>query len=226
MQTAMRIGAALLAGLAIGGNAMSDVITVLDPLQRIITNNDWQIGIFEGEFTIRPYFDGMPAHLQLENSLRLGFSELPLQCSIVANDLPLFPPEPFQTPSLYGTGGLAIENWIIDYSAPPFWVDPAYDGDNGAVDPAVIFQGTAGGDFNVDAFEEGESAFIAYSTSNHSMFGYMQLQRGSSRTEWHLIGYAFDPTGAPITVKPLPVGPVSLLSLGGASLAGRRARRT
>lgn len=223
MQTAMRIGAALFASLAIGGNAMSDVVTVLDPLQRIITNNDWQVGIFESEFTIRPYVSGMPPAMQLQNSLRLSFSEgPPFNCAIVANSLLSFPPEPFRTPALYAAGGLDLHDVVLDYSDPTSWIEPFYDDDNGTVEPAILFQESTGGDFNVDDFHQGESAYIGYSTADHSVFGYVQIMRGTTRTEWHLIGYAFDPTGAPVTVQPLPVGPVSLLSLSSFGMLARR----
>lgn len=224
MKNAIRIGLGLLTGFAIGGNAMSEVITVLDPEKRIITNNDWQIGIFEPTLTLVPYFSGLPPAEQLPNSLRMSFREDPLRCLVVGNGLPLFPPEPFQTPAIYADGGLMLFEQFIDHSSPSSWSNPSYDPDNGAVNPAAIFQGSTGGNFNVDLFKEDDNAYIAYATSNHSMFGYVQIQRDVSRTQWRLIGYAFDPTGAPIQVLPLPANPTVMLPLLAGAMLGRKNR--
>mgnify|MGYP001276652794 CR=1 FL=1 len=227
MQTATRIGAALFAALTIGGNAMSDVVTVLDPEQRIITNNDWQVGIFESKFTIKSYFSGMPPDMQLDNSLRLSFREgPPFNCAIIGNSLPTFPPEPFRTPALYSAGGLDLFDTVLDYSNPTLWHEPFYDGDSGTVEPALLFQNSVGGDFSIDAFDEGDFAYIGYSTSDNSVFGYMQIMRGLTRTEWRLVGYAFDPTGAPVVVRPLPSGPTALLGLASLALLRNRSQTT
>lgn len=55
-------------------------------------------------------------------------------------------------------------------------------------------------------------AYIGYASSNITSFGYMQIERVTD-IDWKLIGYAFDPSGAPILVENLIPAPASLAAL-------------
>ena len=219
--------AAAAAALLIAGTAMSDVHTVLDPEQRIITRNEFMFDVFNPtELVLTPYVPGGGPLTQSPNSLRLGFEEFagaPMAV-IQANLLVPFPPTPFASPSLLGGVDALLQNgtWL---DADRIWVDPDYDPESGVVAPASLGQVGSQGDFDLLSFIDDQMAYIGYARSDKSMFGYVQMQRVTTY-DWKLIGYRFDDSGAPLLIEDLVVpGSSSLLTLGATGLLAGRKRR-
>ncbi|MCW5769057.1 MAG: hypothetical protein KIT19_10260 [Phycisphaeraceae bacterium] len=212
----------------IGGTAMSDVHTVLDPEQRIITRNEFMFDLFNPtELVLTPYVPGGGPFSQSPNSMRLGFEEFAgaPTATITGNILIPFPPTPFASPSLLGGIDALLQNgtWL---DATRIWVDPDYDPDSGVIQPASLGQLGDQGDFDILSFTGSEMVYIGYARSDKSMFGYVQMQRVTTY-DWKLIGYRFDDSGAPLFIEPLVVpGSATLLAIGTAGLlAGRQRRR-
>ena len=210
-----------------GGTAMSDVHTVLDPEQRIITRNEFMFDVFNPtELVFTTYVPGGGPSTQSENSLRFSFREFAgaPTALIQANILIPFPPTPFASPSLLGGVDALLQNdtWL---DANRIWVDPDYDPESGVVAPASLGQLGDQGDFDLRSFSDGQMAYVGYAKSDKSMFGYVQMQRVTTY-DWKLIGYRFDDSGAPLFIEPLVVpGAGSLLAVGAAGLLVGQMRR-
>lgn len=206
--------------LAIGGNAMAGIVTVVLSEELIVTNNDIRVACFEPELTTSPYPSTGPS---LRNSLRFGFIVRPsgtVVSGIVGNTLPPFSSTPFQTPALLADLGLNQLNSWIDPSR--IWSLPTYDPKTGDVAEASIGQIGDNGEIDIRAISDFGYGYVGYAKSDLSMFGYMQLQR-LSLTQWRLVGYAYEDAGNPIQVINLvPSGSAALSFLGGLALAGRR----
>ncbi|MBX3361583.1 MAG: hypothetical protein KF705_09130 [Phycisphaeraceae bacterium] len=180
MRNAIKRILALVALMLTGGTAMSDVHTVLDPEQRIITNNDLVFDLFNPtELVVTAFTPPGGIGQERENTMRLSFRELggaPIGL-ITGNLLPLFPPTPFATPSLLGVGNpLLQEGTWLDVSRQ--WLDPVYEIDSGIVEPASYGQSGSQGDFDLLTFEDGDVVLIGYAKSDKSMFGYVQIGTG------------------------------------------------
>lgn len=207
---------------------MSDVYTVLDPEQRIITRNEFMFDVFNPtELVLTPYVPGGGPLSQSQNSLRLSFRDLGGSPNgvIQANLLIPFPPTPFASPSLLGGVDALLQNgtWL---DATRLWVDPDYDPESGVIEPASLVQVGSQGDFDLLSFNGNQMAYIGYAASNKSTFGYVQIQRVTTY-DWKLIGYRYDDSGAPLFIEPLVVpGSTSFLAIGTAGLYAGRQRRT
>ncbi|MBX3317168.1 MAG: hypothetical protein KF902_09940 [Phycisphaeraceae bacterium] len=209
--------------VATGGNAMAGIVTVTLGYELIVTNDDIAIAVFEPSLTTVPY----PSGPLLENSLRLGFALTPfsgtLSALIQGNGLPVFPPEPFQTPALVVDSGLDQLGKTI--GSTRVWDKPIYSTSTGDLRPAAIGQLGDDGDFDIRPVPNGGSAYIGYGKSDLSMYGFMQIER-ISLTQWKLIGYRYDDSGAPVLVQNLIPSSPSLVALGlGISGLGIRKRR-
>lgn len=220
MRNAIKRILALVALMLIGGTAMSDVHTVLDPEQRIITNNDLVFDLFNPtELVVTAFTPPGGIGQERENTMRLGFRELGGAPSglITGNQLPFFPPTPFATPSFLGVGNPLLQEgtWLDETRQ---WLDPVYEIDSGIVEPASYGQSGSQGDFDLVAFEDGDVVLIGYAKSDKTMFGYVQIERVSTY-QWKLNGYRFDDSGAPLLMERFAVpGSGSLLALGAAGL--------
>ncbi|MBX3366716.1 MAG: hypothetical protein KF912_05310 [Phycisphaeraceae bacterium] len=227
MRNAAKRMLALVALMLTGGTAMSDVHTVLDPEQRIITRNEFMFDVFNPtELVLTPYVPGGGPFTQSENSLRFSFREFAgaPTALIQANILVPFPPTPFASPSLLGGVDALLQNgtWL---DATRIWVDPDYDPDSGVVAPASLGQLGDQGDFDLRSFSGSQMAYVGYARSDKSMFGYVQIQRVTTY-DWKLIGYRFDESGAPLLIEDLVVpGSGSLLALAAAGLLRPLRRR-
>jgi len=205
--------------IAIGGNAMAGIVTVVLSEELIVTNNDIRVACFEPELTTASY----PGGLLLRNSLRFAFSVRPsgtVDSNIVGNTLPAFPSTPFQTPALLADLGLnQLDSWI---DSSRIWSFPRYDASTGDLDPASIGQIGDEGEIDIRAIPNFGYGYVGYAKSDLSMFGYMQLQR-LSLTQWRLVGYAYEDAGNPIKVIDLvPSAPTLLPLAAGLAAAGRR----
>lgn len=184
----------------------------------IVNHNDIFIAGFTPVLTTAPTTPGSVLH----NSMRFAFepSGDVVWASISGNALPLYPPNPFQTLALCVDGGLNQLGTIINTSRD--WMYPEFDLDNGVVSPAAIGAGI----IDIVSIPDNEYGYVGYATSNLSMFGYMQIQR-LSLYEWRLIGYAYDDSGAPITVQNIVPSGSTIVMIGVASgLSGRKRRST
>lgn len=217
--------------LLIGGTAMAEPIVVLnDGAQRdlIISRGEHRISIFANDLTIDPWptpGGDAPYSLRINFQYQFGNPEV-ITGSIQGNDLPFFPPMPLQTPALAVPGGLRLEGILLDEGTG--YVRPGYDPDSGITDGAALNHGTGPfSAFNLESFENvGDMAYIGYTSSDITIFGYMQIERVTD-IDWKLVGYSFDPTGAGILVQNLvvPNGATLLtLGLGGASGLLRKRR--
>ena len=65
------------------------------------------------------------------------------------------------------------------------------------------------------------TAHIGLADADVTMFGSMQIGR-VNLLDWKLVGYAYDPTGAPILVGNLVPAPGALALLGLAAIGARR----
>jgi hypothetical protein len=215
--------AALLVTLILGGHAMAAPIVVLNDGEHqdlIISRGQHRIHIFQDTLEIDPWpTPGGDAPYSLILNFQFTFGDPDLVSGVIAgNMLPLFPARPLQTPAIAATGGLRLENETID--ATRSYVLPSYEPFSGETLPAFIGHGTSPfSAFDLTSFESGEMAYIGLANSSLSMFGYMQIERVNV-LDWKLIGYAYDPTGAPVVVERLVVPvPPSLFALGGAAAA-------
>lgn len=202
---------------------MAGIVTVVLSEELIVTNGDLKIALFEPTLTTEP----SPSGPLLENSLRLKFTVPPLEGIITAviqgNGLPPFPPEPFQTPALVVDSGLDQIGKAIDSSR--VWAKPSYSTSTGDLRPVELYQVGDDGDFDIRPIPNGGSAYIGYGKSDLSMYGYMQIER-VSLTQWKLIGYRYDDSGAPVFVQDLIPSASSVVALGlGISGLGIRKRR-
>ncbi|QYK48940.1 MAG: hypothetical protein KF838_03595 [Phycisphaeraceae bacterium] len=221
-QTLARI-AAIGCTVALGGDAMAGIVTVKLSHELIVTNGDIRIALFEPTLTTEP----SPSGPLLENSLRLRFTVPPLEGVITAviqgNGLPPFPPEPFQTPSLVVDSGLDQIGKTVGSSR--VWAMPSYSSSTGDLRPVELYQVGDDGDFDIRPIPNGGSAYIGYGKSDFSMYGFMQIER-ISLTQWKLIGYQYDDSGAPVVVQNLIPSAPSLVTLGlGVSGLGMRKRK-
>ncbi|MBX3360323.1 MAG: hypothetical protein KF912_15145 [Phycisphaeraceae bacterium] len=180
----------------------------------IVNHNDVLIAGFTPELTTASI--DMPLH----NSMRFSFrpSGEAISAMVSGNILPLYPSEPFQTVALCYDGGL--DQLGTTLSASRGWVEPFFDLETGAVGPASL----ATGDLKIDTILNNGYGYVGYATSDLSMFGYMQIQR-LSLYEWRLIGYAYDDSGAPVTVQDIVPSGASLTLLSASAVLGGRKRR-
>lgn len=224
MPTQLARIAAVACSLAIGGNAMAGLVTVRysDYFEEdlIVNHNDIFIAGFTPVLTTAPTTPGSYLH----NSMRFSFrpSGDRVSALVSGNSLPVFPPEPFNTLALCFDGGVDQLGTTIGPARE--WLFPELDLSTGAVQPASLSQLGDSGTMNISIIPDNGFAFVGYATSDLSMFGYMQIQR-LSLYEWRLIGYAYNDTGAPVTVENIVPsgGPLALLSAG--SMIGVRRRR-
>jgi hypothetical protein len=216
-----------LVACAPAGSALAAPIVVLNTGEHrdtIISRGEHRIHIFQDTLEIDswPTPGGDAIHTLLIDFQYSVAEPGELTGAIIGNELPLFPPLPLQTPSLMTGGGLRIEGSIID--ANQSFVRPSYDPDTSYSAPAFIAHGTGPFDsFNLSSFSDGDVAYIGFSDANVRVFGYMQIER-QSVLDWKLIGYAFDPSGAPVLVENLIPAPASLAALGMTALTTRRRR--
>lgn len=225
---------AALSTILLGGTAMASPIVILnDGIHEnlIISRGEYAIRIFQTELEINPWpTPGGDA----PNSLFLNFqwdSFDPTQVAgvISGNNLPPFSPPPLQTPSIYVPGGLRLEDMMLGGSTSGF-LQPSYDPEFGDTRPAFIVHGTSPfSAFNLYSFSDepdNKTAYIGFANADVTMFGYMQIER-VNLLDWRLIGYAYDPTGAPIEVERLYVPIPPTLAVAGIAIAsvGRQKRR-
>ncbi len=216
--------------IALGGVTMAEPIVVLNDgahKDTIISRGDLRIHLFANEVTIDPApTPGGDAFYSMNFNFQFQFGNpKDVVGAISSNELPVDPDFPLQTACILGEGGLRLEGSVID--AARSFVPPSYDPETGTVIPAFITNDDHPfADFNLESFSDGDMAYIGYSSSDFSSFGYMQIQR-QSVLEWKLIGYAFDAAQEGILVRNLaiPNGPTLLtLGLGGASGLLRKRR--
>lgn len=216
--------------LLLGGHAMASPIVVLNDGEHqnlIISRGQHRIHIFQDTLEIDPWpTPGGDARNSLILNFQFTFGDPSLiDGTIAGNMLPSFPPLPLQSPSIYLPGGLHLENMELGLSTNGY-VQPAYDPELGDTLPAFVFHGTEPySDFNLESFENGDMAYIGFADSGLTRFGYMQIERVNV-LDWKLIGYAYEPTGAPIEVERLfiPIPP-TLLAFGALGVLGRGQRR-
>lgn len=205
--------------VALGGHAMAGLVVYryADHFEEdlIVNHNDILVAGFTPELTTASVDD------LLFNSMRLSFrpsSVGGVLALVSGNMLPLYPSEPFQTVSLCYDGGL--DQWGTTIDASREWIEPFFDLGTGFVEPATLTTSI----LNIEAVPNNGYGYIGYGTSDLSRFGYMQIQR-LSLYEWRLIGYAYDDSGAPVTVQDIVPAGGSLALLGtGAIMAGRKKR--
>lgn len=205
---------------------MAEPIVVLNTGEHrdtIISRGDLRIHLFANEVTIDPApTPGGDAFYSINFNFQFLFGNPEdVVGAISSNELPVDPDFPLQSACILVGGGLRIEGEVVDASRD--FVRPRFDPDNGTVVPAFITNGDhPSSDFNLESFANGDMAYVGYATSDLTVFGYMQIER-QSVLEWKLIGYAFDPSGAPLTVERLAVPPSpSALILGAIGLARPR----
>lgn len=224
------VASSIAVALLSGGTAIAEPIVVLNTgahRDTIISRGDLRIHLFANEVTIDPApTPGGDAFYSMNFNFQFQFGNpKDVVGAISSNELPVDPDFPLQTACILAEGGLRLEGSVIDLSR--VFDPPRYDPETGTVIPAFITNGTgpfAG--FNLESFADGDMAYIGYSSSDFSSFGYMQVQR-QSVLEWKLIGYAFDAAQEGILVRNLaiPNGPTLLtLGLGGASGLLRKRR--
>lgn len=192
----------------------------------IISRGEYRIHIFQDTLEIDPWpTPGGDALNSLIVNFEFEFGDPTRVSGVIAgNMLPDFPPLPLHSPSLVADGGLRLENSIIE--ATKDFVSPSYDSDTGDSRPAFLAHGTSAFDsFNLYTFDDGDVAYIGFADSEITHFGYMQIQRVNV-LDWKLIGYAYDPSGAPVTVNRLYVPSTSTLGFAGiaAGVLGRKKR--
>jgi hypothetical protein len=209
----MRTAAACLLLTPLSIAARADLITVLAADQLIVNHNDVLIAGFT------PTLTTAPIDTPLYNSMRFSFR--PSLGNVLAmasgNMLPLYPGEPFDTPSICIDGGLHQLGTTMDLSRG--WRTPQFDLENGFVSPATI----GGSEIDITTIPDGGSGYVGYATSDLTMFGYMQIQR-LSLYEWRLVGYRYDDSGAPVLVENLIPAPTTLAALSLLALPRRRSR--
>lgn len=207
--------------IAIGGDAKAGIIVYryADHFEEdlIVNHDDIFIAGFTPVLTTAPATPGSVLHNSMRFAFRPGGSSGVVSL-VSGNDLPLYPPEPFQTLSLVSDGGLNQLGTLIQTSRD--WVDPQFDLSTGAVSPAAMGAGV----INIGSIPDDGYGYVGYAVSDLSMFGYMQIQR-LSLFEWRLIGYAYDDSGAPISVQNLVPSSGTLMMLGAASGLNSRRRR-
>jgi hypothetical protein len=214
-----------LAACAPAGSALAAPIVVLNTGEQrdtIISHGDFYIPCLQPVLELVPYSD--PS--SVTNALFMNFAYLgsDLYGAVTGNALPSFPPFPFQTPALYLPGGFRIQDEVLD--SPAGFVEPTFDPEFGDVRPVAFSHGTQSfSDFNLESYSDGDMAYIGYAASDFSMFGYMQIERVNV-LDWKLVGYAFDPSGAPLLVQNLIPTPSSLAALLLAACPRRRRRNT
>ncbi len=216
-----------LAACAPAGSALAAPIVVLNTGEHrdtIISRGDLRIHLFANEVTIDPApTPGGDAFYTMNFNFQFLFGNPEdVVGAISSNELPVDPDFPLETASILAEGGLRLEGSVID--AGRAFVHPTYDSKNGIVVPAFITNGTSPfSAFNLESFADGDMAYVGYATSELTTFGYMQIER-QSVLEWKLIGYAYDPSGAPILVENLVPAPSSLAALLLAACPRRRRR--
>ncbi len=200
--------------VAAASPARADLITVLAADTLIVNHNDIYIAGFLPTLTTKPTTAGTI----LYNSVRFAFEPSGGEVSAIAsgNALPLYPPEPFQTPALCVDGGLNQEDSVIGVSRS--WLLPDFELDSGVVSPAAMSTSI----LNIASIPDGGSGYVGYATSDLTMFGYMQIQR-LSLYEWRLVGYRYDDSGASVLVENLIPAPATLAAF--SLLAFPRKRR-
>lgn len=217
--------ATLTALLLAGGTAMAAPIVVLNDGEHrdlIISNGEYFIQALTPGLNIVPYLPGLEPTNALYMNVFYDDEDI-VRGGIAANPLPLFPSHPLQTLCILATGGLRLEGMTIDGSGS--FVQPSYDPFSGDTRPAAIIHGTHPfADFNLESFQDGHMAYVGYASSDKTLFGYMQVQRVNV-TDWKLIGYAYDPSGAGIVVTALPVPPSAAVVGLGLAAAGHISRR-
>lgn len=209
-----------------GGAAMGDVI-VVRPSSQIIISNNVEVGVFRDvPEPITRSFD--PSGTPFPDSIRFSFTNTddgPV-ASIHSNSLPNgswgFPPD---SPSLSPTGALNAYHATVDSAFDWRRAEISIDGDSFI--PARLLQSGIFGDFRLQDFDPGESAYVPFSDYALTMFGYVQIRRvGSDIAVWELVGYAYDDSGAGVYVEDLYVPtPPSMAILSAGVIAGRFRRR-
>lgn len=209
-----------------GGNAMGDVI-VVRPSSQIIISNNVEVGVFRDvtEPITRAYD---PDSAPFPDSIRFWFFSATggVTAGIHANTLPNgawgYPP---QTPSLTPDNGLDL--WHTSIGPSNSWIQADISDDGDSFRPAGLGQSGIFGDFQLEDFGPGESAYVGFSNYELTKFGYVQIRRvGIDVLTWELVGYAYDDSGNPVYVEDLYVPGVStlmpLLATGGMLRIRRR----
>lgn len=200
----------------LGQSALAAPIVVLNDGEHrdtIISRGDLRIHLFANEVTIDPApTPGGDAFYTMNLNFQFLFGNPEdVVGAISSNELPVDPDFPLETACILAEGGLRLEGSVVD--AGRDYVHPTYDSENGIVVPAFITNGTSPfSDFNLESFADGDMAYVGYATSDLTAFGYMQIERVNV-LDWKLVGYAFDPSGAPILVENLVPAPASLAAL-------------
>ncbi len=232
-RTTRTLALAAASTLLLGGHATASPIVVLnDGAQEnlIISRGEYRIRIFQDslDIVLTPTPGDEPPNSIFVNFQMLGTIPDKVIGAIGGNWVPPFPPLPLQTPSIYVPGGLRLEGMTLGVSTDDY-VQPSYDPEFGDTRPAYILHGSPreSGDFDIESFSDdpnNKTAFIGFADSEVSMFGYMQIER-VNLLDWKLIGYAYDPTGAPIEVERLVIPGSSAFGLLAAPLLTRPKRR-
>ena len=217
MRTAATLLISTTLAIAHATPARADLITVLAADELIVNHNDVFIAGFTSVLTTAPTTPGSI----LYNSMRFAFepSGGNVTALVSGNDLPIYPPEPFQTIALCVDGGLNQLGATL--TASSHWMPPDFDLDGGVVSPAVLVGFNHSGQIDITIIPDGGSGYVGYATSDLTKFGYMQIQR-LSLYEWRLVGYRYDDSGAPVLVENLIPAPATLAALTLAALATRR----